>query len=313
MSGQLSIFRIHGNKFQPREKLGDVSSLVESIREKGLLEKIKIMPCSCEKLEGPHFRILDGHRRHRAMGVLHHVTLSDSEYEIKNEKMTLEEEMDLVHEVNIERMQYSPVELYNALKMRKKYGFLKESAERSGKRYSTLRHLYEAMERLAPELREKVVWGRGNKGGITVGMATDLAEVHDRSYQVALVDAELSRAQLKAAVELFKEHSGVMTAERAIREAGMTALKIGMEDQANLAAIAFGIAMVKGAVRVKDLVALLGFTPWTSRRVLRKLERGSTLRGGSVDPGKWKFLREIALATQKERDEFLRRLFGERN
>ncbi|MDG7022927.1 MAG: ParB N-terminal domain-containing protein [Nitrososphaerota archaeon] len=304
---EVPLARIHANKLQPREDIGDVGSLAESIRQDGLLDPVKLAPCTCGDVAGPHFRVLDGHRRLRAM-LLVQRSLSGPQYRLY-EGLTAQQEVALVVDTNIQRKQYKPKEMYEALELKRRYGMMKGTAA-AGMGYYNLRTFMSSMGRLHPDLRARVVWKRGGAAGqVTVRQARELAQV-GQTYQKALVEADLTPGQLRAAIGLIKEKAGVITPEDAITKAKALEVAMRAEDKAAAAFLLGYLAIFKRTVHIQDLVAF-GFSRSTAQRTIWALERGGMLtEGGSADPRVLDKLREMALVTQRDAAEFLRRFFS---
>src|SRR5258705_13631263 len=72
----IDIERIEPNPHQPRKNFGDLSEMVASIKEKGVLEPILV-----RAIEGGRFEIIAGERRYQAskLAGLRHVTAIDDE------------------------------------------------------------------------------------------------------------------------------------------------------------------------------------------------------------------------------------------
>jgi ParB-like chromosome segregation protein Spo0J len=308
----IPVDRIHANRLNPRKDLGDISDLVPSIRDHGLLEQIVLTPCTCDEQPGSHFRILDGHRRFRALLALNRVALSEAEYDLR-EVLTKQQEVALVVERNLRRKQYSPAEAYEALELERRYGMLKEMSRVAGMNYNSMKKFSWTMKHLIPQLRDRVVWRRdpnADIAAITIREARELAQLSpDRQLQLAGKTPYLSRAQLAAAVTLIKE-GGVTSVEDAVKKATTQEPDARMEDKVAAAYLAAFISIRK-KVEPRDLVSL-GFSHSTAKRTIKALEQARVLTTGSPSPLLLRKLRDMAETDIKQAENFLRMFFGER-
>ena len=297
--GEISVARVHANRLNLHRSLGDVSGLATSIEDNGLLEPVELAPCSCSEISGAHYRILDGHRRVKALRLLQRSALSQSEYRM-HQDITPEREVALLIEKNMGRRQNSPAELHEAIVLKGRYGLLKEASGAAGMSYGNLRNFMSTMGRLVPEVREMVVWWRkpGDSGSVTVREAREIAQVGP-AYQKVLASAGLSYSQLRAAVELIKEKSGVVSPQDAVRRARALEPGARTESKTSAAFAAAYVTMMKRTVNPSDLVAL-GFSRTTAKRTLKSLEQDGTIRGGAASPDLLKKLRGGTIAAQRD-------------
>ena len=309
----ISVYRIHGNKLNPRKNLGDMDGLAESIRENGLLSPITITPCGCDEVDGAHYRVLDGHRRLKAMFLLRKLSLKDSEYRVF-ENITPRQEAALVFDVNIARKQYSPVEEYEALQLKRKYGSLKAEVEETGASYYNTATFVSMMDRLIPEAREFVVWQRSEaegEGRFTVWEARGLAQLSP-SQQKALVEAPgLGHTQLRQAIAALKE-GRLVQPEEVIRNIMTNAIRASLESKPAAAFVAADMIMLNGEVHAEDLVRF-GFSDATARRTLNVLGKYGMMRGSGTDEVVLKRLLDFAgidMQTFNERRKQWRRRIG---
>ena len=283
----ISVYRIHGNKLNPRKSLGDMDGLAESIRENGLLNPITITPCGCDEVDGAHYRVLDGHRRLKAMFLLPKLSLEDGEYRVF-ENITPRQEAALVMDVNIARKQYSPVEEYEALQLKRRYGSFPAVAKKTDASYGNLRNFVSTMDRLMPEVREKVAWKvaadghkpTGNAGEISIGEARELAQLSP-SQQKALVGAGLGHTQLKQAIAAMKE-GRLVQPEEVVRNVVTNAMRASLESKPAAAFVAAYMIMLNGGARPEDLVRF-GFGDATASRTLKVLRKCGLMRGTGVE------------------------------
>ncbi|MDG7016247.1 MAG: ParB-like nuclease domain-containing protein [Nitrososphaerota archaeon] len=309
---ELPLAKIHANKLNPRRDLGGVSDLAASIESNGLLEPVDLAPCACGEIAGGHYRILDGHRRAKALRMLRRPALAPSEYKLHAD-ITPSQEVALLVETNIRRKQYTPAETHEALVLKGRYGILKEAAVAAGTSYGSMRNFMSVMGRLVPELRQRVVWKRGpgeTKGfSVTVREARELAQVGPH-HQMALARARLSSSRLKAAVEMIKEGGGRTTPQEAIRRAKALEPGARTEDKTSAAFAAAYVTLLKRTVEVRDLVAL-GFSRTTAKRALKALELDGSVSGGAVSPALLEKLRSTTMTSRAGAADILGRLLGE--
>jgi len=309
---EIPLARIHANRLSPRKDLGDVSDLAASIEANGLLEPVELAPCECGEMTGSHYRILDGHRRVKALRMLRRPALPTADYRLYETYVTSAKEVALLLEANLRKKQYSPSEMHEAMLLRGRYGALKEAARTVDTSYGSVRNFMSVMGRLVPEVRERVVWrrrGATDSGVVTLREAREIAQVGP-SYQKALASARLSHSRLRAAVELIREGSGVISPQEAISRAKALQPEARMEGKTSAAFAAAYVTMLKRTVEVKDLVAL-GFSRTTAKRALKELELDGSIKGGAASPALLEKLRGTMGATRGSAADFIDRLFRE--
>jgi ParB family chromosome partitioning protein len=115
---------IEPNPHQPRQHLGDLTELIASIREKGVLEPILVRP------RGARFQIIAGERRYRAA-----LDVGLAEIPCIVRETSDSETMEIALVENLQRKDLSPFEQADGLKMLAEgYGYTHEAmAERLGK------------------------------------------------------------------------------------------------------------------------------------------------------------------------------------
>jgi ParB family chromosome partitioning protein len=120
---------IEPNPNQPRQEPGDLSELVASIREKGILEPILVRPA------GSRFQIIAGERRFRAA-----LEVGLAEIPCVVREASDAETMEIALIENLQRKDLSPFEEADGLKtLADTYGYTHEKmAERIGKSRSSL-------------------------------------------------------------------------------------------------------------------------------------------------------------------------------
>ena len=121
---EVLVANIHDNKLNPRRTLGDVSKLAASISNNGLLEPVELAACSCAQVPKAHYRILDGHRRMKALRMLRQTALSPSEYRVRQD-LAPEREVAILIESNGSSMLNTAAELHVSLVLRGRFGMLK--------------------------------------------------------------------------------------------------------------------------------------------------------------------------------------------
>src|SRR5262249_17675464 len=115
---------IDPNPNQPRQHLGDLSELIASIREKGVLEPILVRP------RGARFQIIAGERRYRAS-----IEAGLGEIPCIVRETSDSETMEIALVENLQRKDLSPFEEADGLRtLAERYGYTHEAmAERLGK------------------------------------------------------------------------------------------------------------------------------------------------------------------------------------
>jgi ParB family chromosome partitioning protein len=120
---------IQANPDQPRQSLGDLSELVASIREKGVLEPILV------RSVGSHYQIIAGERRYRAA-----VEAGLAEMPCVVRETSDSEMMELALVENLQRKDLTAFEEADGLKvLAERYGYThEEMAEKLGKSRSSI-------------------------------------------------------------------------------------------------------------------------------------------------------------------------------
>jgi ParB family chromosome partitioning protein len=115
---------VEPNPHQPRQHMGDLSELIASVREKGVLEPILVRP------RGTRFQIIAGERRYRAA-----IEAGLGEIPCIVRETSDSETMEIALIENLQRKDLSPFEEADGLKtLAESYGYTHEAmAERLGK------------------------------------------------------------------------------------------------------------------------------------------------------------------------------------
>jgi ParB family chromosome partitioning protein len=120
---------IEPNPHQPRQHMGDLSELIASVREKGVLEPILVRP------RGARFQIIAGERRYRAA-----IEAGLGEMPCIVRETSDSETMEIALIENLQRKDLSPFEEADGLKMlAESYGYTHQAmAERLGRSRSSI-------------------------------------------------------------------------------------------------------------------------------------------------------------------------------
>src|SRR5687767_15124936 len=120
---------IDANPNQPRQNLGDLSELISSVKEKGIIEPIVVRP------NGSRFEIIAGERRYRAAV---EAGLAEVPCVVRNANDVEVLELALIE--NLQRKDLTPFEEADGFKaLAETYGYTHEQmAEKLGKSRSTI-------------------------------------------------------------------------------------------------------------------------------------------------------------------------------
>jgi len=135
---------IDPNPNQPRQHLGDLSELIASVREKGVLEPILVRP------RGPRFQIIAGERRYRAA-----IEAGLGEIPCIVRETSDSETMEIALIENLQRKDLSPFEEADGLKtLAESYGYTHEAmAERIGKSRTSITEIL-SLSAMPEEVRQ---------------------------------------------------------------------------------------------------------------------------------------------------------------
>lgn len=172
---------IEPNPHQPRQAMGDLSELIASIKEKGVLEPILVRP------RGSRFQIVAGERRFRAatdagLGEIPCIVRDASDAEV----------MELALVENLQRKDLSPFEEADGLKaLAETYGYTHERmAERLGKSRTSITETL-SLTAMPTEVRE----------------LCRLADIHSKSLLLQVV-RQSDAAKMVALVERLQQEGG---------------------------------------------------------------------------------------------------------
>ena len=196
--------------------------LVESIRDKGLLQPVVIRPV------GERYEPVAGQRRVRACR-----TLGWSDIPAFVEDLSDDDAVVVSLTENFQRADMSPIDKADAFgRLRKVLGSDQEVAKQVHLSVPTVRR-YSVLENLADSIRERVTTAEGSEG---VGVLSELAKHFDQADQEEALDAvDGLKNGLKSKV--LKESEGSLDAIPEIRERVMEeslSVKICKEDLCRL-------------------------------------------------------------------------------
>jgi ParB family chromosome partitioning protein len=184
---------IEPNPNQPRQAPGDLSELIASIREKGILEPILVRPA------GSRFQIIAGERRYRAA-----LEVGLAEIPCVVREASDAETMEIALIENLQRKDLSPFEEADGLKtLADTYGYTHEKmAERIGKSRSSLTETL-SLTAMPDEVRE----------------LCRLADIASKSLLLQIVRQSDPRKMVAMVEQLQREGATREAARRLAREA----------------------------------------------------------------------------------------------
>jgi ParB family transcriptional regulator, chromosome partitioning protein len=182
---------IDPNPNQPRQALGDLSELVASIREKGVLEPILVRP------RGSRFQIIAGERRYRAASELGLAEIPCIVRETSDAEM-----MELALIENLQRKDLSAFEEADGLKvLAETYGYTHERmAEKIGRSRTSITETL-SITAIPDDLRE----------------LCRLADIHSKSLLLQIV-RQSDKQKMIALIERLKSSSGTREEARRITQ-----------------------------------------------------------------------------------------------
>lgn len=195
---KLNISEIQPNESQPRKRFtqGQMDSLVESIKEHGILQPIIVCPSS------NGYKIIAGERRWRASKLL---GLKDIPVLIKDVDSKTILELALVE--NIQREDLNPIEKAQAfLELKNNFGLTQEQiAQKVGQDRSSIANLIRLLE-LPEEIQDFV-----SRGTISMGHARALLSLKDpknqKNFCHTIVTNELSVRQTEDLIASTKKRT----------------------------------------------------------------------------------------------------------
>ena len=178
----IPVDRIHPNEDNPRLKIGDLSDLLDSIREQGLLQPLLVReaatPCPVCKSEDQHYIIETGHRRYEAMKETYTAIPAIIRPPIKGENLVQRNIIAGLVE-NIHRVDLGPMErawAFGRLRDEIKLN-MQQIATQTGLSVSTVSNDLMLLE-LAPATQKKVQTGQ-----LDVGEARRLVKLHRKQVR----------------------------------------------------------------------------------------------------------------------------------
>ena len=140
----IPVEEIEANPDQPRQEIGDLSELVASVREKGILEPLLVRP------RGGRFQIIAGERRYRAA-----LEVGLDELPCVVRESSDAETMELALIENLQRKDLTPFEEADGLRtLAEHYGYTHQSmAEKLGKSRTTVTEIF-SLTAMPDEVRQ---------------------------------------------------------------------------------------------------------------------------------------------------------------
>ena len=180
------------NPHQPRQAMGDLSELVASVREKGVIEPILVRPM------GGRFQIIAGERRYRAA-----MEAGLAEVPCVVREASDAEVMELALIENLQRRDLSPFEEADGLRvLAETYQYTHESmAEKLGKSRSSITEML-SLTAMPEEVRQMC----------------RLADIHSKSLLLQIVRQGDTRKMMALIERLQKEGATRSEARRIVRE-----------------------------------------------------------------------------------------------
>ena len=140
----IPVEEIEANPDQPRQEIGDLSELVASVREKGILEPLIVRP------RGGRFQIIAGERRYRAA-----LEVGLDELPCVIRETSDAETMELALIENLQRKDLTPFEEADGLKtLAESYGYTHQAmAEKLGKSRTSVTEIF-SLTAMPDEVRQ---------------------------------------------------------------------------------------------------------------------------------------------------------------
>lgn len=194
----IPIDRLEANPRQPRSELGNIQELMESIRNKGILEPIIVRP------HGEKFEIIAGERRYMASK-----KLGLKEIPCLEMLVTDEEAMEISLIENLQRKDLDIFEEADGLKaLMTLYNYSHQDiADKIGKARSTITEII-SVSRIPHEIRDKLRQAAINSRSTIV----EISKIEDVEQMSDLVDQIIARRSTRNdtrdLTKLFKKNEG---------------------------------------------------------------------------------------------------------
>lgn len=227
---ELNINKIQANEEQPRKKFEKMDSLVNSIKEKGVLQPILVR----EKAD--YFQIIAGERRYRAAKEAKLKTVPVIQINANEE-----ETMEIALIENIQRENLNPIEEAEGYRLLiDRFGITQEEASKKvGKDRATISNALRLLS-LPEEIRVAIV-----KEKLTAGHAKVLLSVKDEKKQKNLFKKVIDEGLSVRALE--KEITNTKTSKESLKKKKQTKQDVFLKDLQNSMEEFFGTKVrIKG-------------------------------------------------------------------
>lgn len=227
---ELNINKIQANEEQPRKKFEKMDSLVNSIKEKGVLQPILVR----EKAD--YFQIIAGERRYRAAKEAKLKTVPVIQINANEE-----ETMEIALIENIQRENLNPIEEAEGYRLLiDRFGITQEEASKKvGKDRATISNALRLLS-LPEEIRVAIV-----KEKLTAGHAKVLLSVKDEKKQKNLFKKVINEGLSVRALE--QEITNTKTSKESLKKKKQTKQDVFLKDLQNSMEEFFGTKVrIKG-------------------------------------------------------------------
>lgn len=190
----IGVDKLHPHPDNPRKELGDLTELTASIKAKGVLQNLTVVP----QEEGEGYTVIIGHRRHAAamLAGLEAVPCVVT-------KMTPEEQVETMLLENMQRSDLTPYEQAKGFQLMLDMGrTVEQIVEKSGFSETTVRHRLKMAQ-----LDEKKFKASSDRGA-TLQDYLELERVEDikeRNKLLQYIGTENYRSELKKALDAQKQ------------------------------------------------------------------------------------------------------------
>lgn len=187
----ISIDRLEPNPQQPRIEIGDLSELVASIREKGVLEPLLVRPSEV----GGRFMIISGERRYRAAREAGLREVPCIEMEVDDRAVA---EIALIE--NLQRKDLTPFEEADGFAMLvERFGYTHEEVARKiGKSRSSVTEVL-SIAGLPPDVREQCRRADISSKSLLLQIARQPDEESMRAFVARVVEQGMTRDEARRA------------------------------------------------------------------------------------------------------------------